>query len=78
MTAATLRSHHVALTSVLGGKLRGAEMALAQRLGATEGRAPTLENRVFTVEQQLPDIRAALGELRGVRAQTDHLGTPTS
>eukprot|EP00959_Pyramimonas_sp_CCMP1952_P277099 5792455-Pyramimonas_sp.AAC.1 len=51
LTAATMRSHHAALTSELGGKLRSAKVALAQRLDAAGGRAPTLENRVSTVEQ---------------------------
>eukprot|EP00959_Pyramimonas_sp_CCMP1952_P373205 7815704-Pyramimonas_sp.AAC.1 len=53
-------------------------MAIAQRLDASAGRVPALENRFSTDEQQLPDLQAALAELRVVRAQTGQLGSPTS
>eukprot|EP00959_Pyramimonas_sp_CCMP1952_P444613 9309323-Pyramimonas_sp.AAC.1 len=53
-------------------------MAFGQRLDASEGLLPALEERVSAVEQQLPGMQAARAELHVARTKTGQLGTLSS
>ena len=64
--------------SELRGELCNAETAIARRFDASAAHVPSLSDSISVIEQRIPDLQAALAELRVARAQTDQLDLPTS
>ena len=74
----SVRTDMVALSTDVNSKLQMADAAIAHRLDASDQRSSALTDRISLIEQQLPQVRATLDELRVARLRTGQLGSPTS